>query len=60
MNEERDKPCAPVLPESRAKMAVPSDAPPGVELDEEGELIPFSQRTREDREKAAGKPPTDG
>jgi hypothetical protein len=35
-------------------MAVPSDAPPGIELDEKGNLIPFEKRTRDDQEKARG------
>jgi hypothetical protein len=42
-------------PEHRAKMAVPPEAPPGIELDNKGNPIPLDQRTKNDREKAAGK-----
>jgi len=36
----------------RAKMAVPPDAQPGLELDNKGNQIPFDERTEEDRERA--------
>jgi len=36
----------------RAKMAVPPDAQPGLELDNKGNQIPFEERTEEDQERA--------
>jgi hypothetical protein len=33
-------------------MAIPPEAPPGIEQDEKGNLIPFEQRTKDDQEKA--------
>ncbi|MEY4707164.1 MAG: hypothetical protein RJB58_887 [Pseudomonadota bacterium] len=36
----------------KAKMAPHSDAPPGLEQDGCGNVIPLSQRTKEDQEKA--------
>ncbi len=36
----------------RAKMAVPPKTPPGIELDNMGNQIPFEKRTEEDQEKA--------
>ena len=36
----------------KAKMAPYPDAPPGLEQDGKGDVIPLSQRTRDDREKA--------
>jgi len=38
----------------RPRMAVPPSAPPGIEQDEKGNLIPFEKRTRDDQEKARG------
>ena len=38
--------------EHRAKMAVHSDSPPGIELDGKAHVIPLEQRTEGDREKA--------
>lgn len=35
----------------KAKMAPHSDAPPGMEQDGCGNVIPFAQRTKEDQEK---------
>jgi hypothetical protein len=35
-------------------MAIPPEAPPGIEQDGKGNLIPFAQRTEEDRERARG------
>jgi hypothetical protein len=37
--------------EKRTKMAPHSDAPPGMEQDGRGNVIPFAQRTKEDQEK---------
>ena len=37
--------------EKRAKMAPHRDAPPGMEQDGRGNVIPFAQRTKEDQEK---------
>lgn len=37
----------------RAKMAVPVDAPSGLELDSKGNPIPLAQRTKDDQDKAA-------
>jgi hypothetical protein len=34
------------------RMAPQKDAPPGLEQDGQGNVIPFSQRTRDDQEKA--------
>lgn len=39
-------------PEHKARMAVHSDAPPGIELDGKAHVIPVEQRTKADREKA--------
>jgi hypothetical protein len=36
----------------RPRMAVPSDAPAGIEQDDKGNLIPFEQRTKDNQEKA--------
>jgi hypothetical protein len=36
----------------KAKMAVHSDSPPGIELDGKAHVIPVEQRTAADREKA--------
>jgi hypothetical protein len=36
----------------RSRMAVPPEAPPGIEQDGKGNLIPFEQRTKENQEKA--------
>jgi hypothetical protein len=36
----------------RSRMAIPADAPPGIEQDEKGNLIPFEQRTHDDQERA--------
>ena len=36
----------------RPRMAIPPEAPPGIEQDEKGNLIPFEQRTKDDQEKA--------
>jgi hypothetical protein len=36
----------------RAKIAVPKDTPPGLELDDQGKAIPFEKRTPEDQERA--------
>jgi len=38
--------------EHKARMAVPPEAPPGIEQDEKGNLIPFDERTCDDQEKA--------
>ncbi len=38
----------------RPRMAIPPEAPPGIEQDGKGNLIPFAQRTEEDRERARG------
>ena len=38
----------------RAKMAVHSDSPPGIELDGHAHVIPIDQRTEGDRRKALG------
>lgn len=35
-----------------ARMAVPEDSEPGLELDGHGNVIPFAQRTKDDQEKA--------
>ncbi len=44
------------MPASHARMAPRHDAPPGLETDGHGNVIPLGQRTREDRDKAiAGK-----
>jgi hypothetical protein len=36
----------------RAKMAIPKDAPPGIELDGKANVIPIEERTEGDRQKA--------
>ena len=36
------------------KMKPRAGSPPGLETDGQGNIIPFAQRTKEDREKAAG------
>lgn len=38
----------------KAKMAPRADAPPGIETDGHGNVIPLSQRTPEDQAKAKG------
>jgi hypothetical protein len=38
----------------RARMAPKPDAPAGQEQDAQGNVIPFSQRTKDDQEKALG------
>jgi hypothetical protein len=38
--------------EKRARMAIPPEAPPGIEQDEKGNLIPFEKRTCDDQERA--------
>ena len=35
----------------RPRMAIPPEAPPGIEQDEKGNLIPFEQRTEDEQEK---------
>jgi hypothetical protein len=40
--------------QKRPRMAIPPEAPPGIEQDAKGNLIPFAQRTEEDRERARG------
>lgn len=40
--------------QKRPRMAIPPQAPPGIEQDAKGNLIPVSQRTEEDRERARG------
>jgi hypothetical protein len=39
------------MPQTHKKMAPRSDSPPGIELDGEGNVIPFAQRTKEDQDK---------
>lgn len=39
-------------PDHKAKMAVHSDSPPGIELDGKAHVIPVDQRTKGDQEKA--------
>lgn len=39
--------------EHKAKMQPRADTPPGLETDGKGNVIPFAQRTGEDKEKAA-------
>jgi len=39
-------------PQHKAKMAVHSGSPPGIELDGKARVIPMEQRTEGDREKA--------
>lgn len=48
--------------EHKAKMKPRADAPPGLETDGKGNVIPLHQRTPEDQIKAAGQalPPPDG
>lgn len=36
----------------KTRMAPRKDAPPGLEQDGKGRMIPFDQRTKEDQEKA--------
>jgi len=48
-DQEAENP-APMPP--KAKMAPHSDAPPGLEQDGQGNVIPLAQRTKEDQEKA--------
>jgi hypothetical protein len=43
---------APVLHRHKAKMAPLKEAPPGLEQDGKGNVIPLSQRTKDDQEKA--------
>ena len=40
--------------DKKAKMAPRSDAPPGLEQDGCGNIIPLAQRTEEDRQKSIG------
>lgn len=40
------------MPQGHKKMAPRPDAAPGLELDGEGNVIPFEQRTKEDQDKA--------
>ena len=47
MHEEKDK-----GGEHKPRMAVPPEAPPGIEQDGKGNLIPFEKRTRDDQERA--------
>lgn len=47
--DEKDQTAAPA---HKARMAVPPKAPPGIELDEKGNLIPFDERTEDDQERA--------
>jgi hypothetical protein len=42
-------------PARQAKMAVPPNTAPGLELDNKGNPIPFDQRTRDDKDRALGK-----
>jgi len=39
----------------KTKMQPRSDAPPGLETDGHGNVIPFEKRTKEDQAKAAGR-----
>jgi len=43
---------APMPPSHKARMAPLKEAPPGLEQDGEGHVIPLEQRTAEDQEKA--------
>ena len=43
---------APVPHQQKAKMAPLQEAPPGLEQDGKGNVIPLAQRTRENQEKA--------
>ena len=47
----QDVPAQP--PEQHTRMSVPKDAPPGIELDGQGNPIPLDQRTPEDQARAA-------
>jgi hypothetical protein len=38
----------------RSKMAPVKDAPPGLETDGKGNVIPFEKRTKDDQEKVMG------
>jgi hypothetical protein len=46
-NKEADTP-----PPLHTKMAIPTDAPAGIELDSKGNIIPLKKRTQEDQERA--------
>jgi hypothetical protein len=48
MTDQQKDPAA----HKRPRMAVPPDAPPGIEQDEKGNLIPFDKRTCDDQERA--------
>ena len=48
--EEGDAPPSP--PPSHAKMATPPDAPPGIEFDSKGHVIPVAKRTKTHRDEA--------
>jgi hypothetical protein len=39
-------------PPQHTKMAIPTDAPAGIELDSQGNVIPLEKRTEEDQERA--------
>jgi hypothetical protein len=48
--EEGAAPSSP--PASHARMATPPDAPPGIEFDSKGHVIPVAKRTKTHREDA--------
>ena len=39
-------------PAKRSKMVIPHEAPPGIEVDSQGNEIPLAQRTETDQERA--------
>jgi hypothetical protein len=43
-----------VMTDHRSKMAPTKDAPPGLETDGKGNVIPFEKRTKDDQEKVMG------
>ena len=49
-NHEAETPAP--MPQGRKAMAPQSDAAPGLEQDSKGNVIPLSQRTKDDQEKA--------
>jgi hypothetical protein len=50
---DKSKETAAAAPQPQhTKMAVPADAPAGIELDGQGNIIPLKQRTEEDQARA--------
>ncbi len=51
MTDKDNETAAAAPPAQHTKMAIPAEAPAGIELDGRGNVIPFEKRTRKDQER---------